>query len=163
MIHVCFKRINLLLLLLLLLSILINLSQLRDSCLRDFHLFYDQSERNVHTLNIILCFTKRRTNKSVSLRCSLSLFLLPPATKLGQGNIFRSVYQEYSVHWGGVRGRGACMAGEACMVEGMHGQGCVCGKGPCVAGRHAWWGGACVAGGMHGRGACVADTMRYGQ
>ena len=59
---------------------------------------------------------------------------------------------------GGVRGRGACMAGV------------------CVAGGHAWWGvcvagGMCDGGGMHGRGgmrgggggACVADTTRYGQ
>ena len=69
---------------------------------------------------------------------------LPLATKLGQGNIFRSLCQEFCLQgggcaWqGGVRGRGACVAGGACMVGG------VCGR----------WGGMCGRGG-----ACVA----YGQ
>ena len=66
---------------------------------------------------------------------------LPPAAKLGQGHIFRSVCQEF-------RPRG----------------------GACIAGGHAWQG-ACMAGGgahawqegVHGGGACVADTTRYGQ
>ena len=68
----------------------------------------------------------------------------------GQGNIFRSVCQEFcpqgagSVHGGGghawwgacMAGRGACVTGVGvCMVEGMHGRG------------------ACMVGGMHGRGA----------
>ena len=60
---------------------------------------------------------------------------LPPATKLGQGNIFRSMCQEFCP-----RGGGACMAARG----------------------HAWQA-ACMAGGMCGRGACVADTTRYGQ
>ena len=48
--------------------------------------------------------------------------LLPLTTKFGQGNIFRSVCQEFCP-----RGRGACMA------EGVHGRG------------------ACLAGSVHGR------------
>ena len=87
---------------------------------------------------------------------------LPPATKLGQGNIFRSVCQEFCPQGGGsMHGRGACMAGGVCMVGGMHGR-----EGVCMAGGHAWWGGACVAGGwgMCGRGhawqgACMAGGM----
>ena len=125
-----------------------NLSQLRDSCLTDFHLFYDQSEQNFHT---------PRTNKSVSLRCSLSIFLLPPATKLGQGNIFRSVCHEFcprgeacmegAMHGqGGMRGRGGVCGRGMCMVGSMHGQGCVCGRGACVARGHAWLGGMCGRG-----------------
>ena len=103
----------------------------------------------------------------------LNAFLLPPATKLGQRNIFRSVCQEFCwgghEWWGGVHDRrGACMAGGmpgggvsgggyvlqgACMAgghawhgRGMHGRGCVHGRGDvCVVV------GACMAGGMHGR------------
>ena len=67
--------------------------------------------------------------------------LLPPATKLGQGNIFRSVCQEFCP-WGGacvagvcVHGRGTCTAG--CVWAGGH----MCGGGACVPGEHAWWGG----------------------
>ena len=48
--------------------------------------------------------------------------LLPPATKLVQGNIFRSVCQDF------------CLGGRAWQGEGMHG------RGACVAG-------ACMAGG----------------
>ena len=60
--------------------------------------------------------------------------------KLGKGNIFRSVCQEFCLQGG------ACMAGEhewqgACMEGGR----------ACVAGGHALQG-ACVVGGMHGRG-----------
>ena len=113
------------------------------------------------------------------------LVLLPPATKLGQGNIFRSVCP-HSVH-GGVcvvapRGREACMVargvrgcslGEAwllggvcgclggvcgCYRGGMHG----CSRGLYVVapGGRVWllWGACMVAhGGMHGcsRGACM--------
>ena len=53
-------------------------------------------------------------------------------------------------------GRGACVAGGACMVVGGA-------WGACVAGGHAWQG-ACVTGGhVCMVGVCVADTMRYGQ
>ena len=94
-------------------------------------------------------------------------------------------YRYLSVHGGGgvlgrgVRGKGVCVAGRACMAGGMHGRGvCMAGgwhawQGGCVAGGHAWqracmaggcaWQGACMAGGMRSRGACVADTTRYGQ
>ena len=73
----------------------------------------------------------------------LAFSLLPPATKLGQGNIFRSVCQEFCPQGGGH----ACVAGGrvwwgACMAGGL---------GVCVAGGV----GACVTGGR----ACVA----YGQ
>ena len=107
---------------------------------------------------------------------------LPPAMKLGQGNVFRSVCQEFCPGghaWkGGMCGRGACMVGGMCgsgraWWGGMCGRG-VHGRGACMAGRgmhgregHAWQG-ACMAGSMHGRGcawqgACVADTTRYSQ
>ena len=71
-------------------------------------------------------------------------FLLQSATKLGQGNIFRSVCQEFCR--GGHAWQGACVAG------GMHGRG------------RAWW--ACVAWGwVHVWQARTppADTTRYGQ
>ena len=58
---------------------------------------------------------------------------------------------------GGVRGKGACMAGRGV---------CVVGGGMCGGGVH----GRDVAGGMHGGGVCMAcsppppaDTTRYGQ
>ena len=73
--------------------------------------------------------------------------LLPPATKLGQGNIFRSVCP-HSVHRGGMRG----CSGGACMVVrgGMHG----CSGG---GGVHGCWGACVIApGGRH-----AWDTMRY--
>ena len=52
---------------------------------------------------------------------------LPPATKLGQGNIFRSVCQEFCPQ-GDMHGSGACMAGAG----------------------HAWQGACMVGGGVHG-------------
>ena len=65
--------------------------------------------------------------------------LLPPATKLGQGYIFRSVCQEFCPQGGGgmcgkggMCGRRACMAGDTCVVGVCVWQGCVCGGG------HAW-------------------------
>ena len=84
---------------------------------------------------------------------------LPPATKLGQGNIFRSVCQEFCPQGKlGMCGGGSMHAGGHAWQGGMHGEGA------CVAGGHAWWGG------MHGRGTCMAgegvcmaDTTRYGQ
>ena len=54
--------------------------------------------------------------------------LLPPATKLGQGNIFRSMCQEFCPQ----RGGGACVAG------GYLWQGDVHGGGMCMAGGHVW-------------------------
>ena len=74
-----------------------------------------------------------------------------PQTKLGKGNVFTSVCQEFCLQ-GSMHGRGACMEGG--MAGGMHGWGhvwqggvCgghVCGKGACMVGG--------VTGGMHGRG-----------
>ena len=98
---------------------------------------------------------------------SAAIFLLP-ATKLGQGNIFRSMCQEFCpqgqcawwgghVWQGGHAWQGACMAGGHAWQGGMHGRGaCMAGR-ACMAGGHAWQGGhvcqgVCMAGGMHGRG-----------
>ena len=83
--------------------------------------------------------------------------LLPPATKLGLGNIFRSVCQEFCPKgghaWGVVCGRGACVAG-GCMAGGV----CMAG-GMCGGGGHAW--GWCMAGGgMHGRGRHAWQILR---
>ena len=89
------------------------------------------------------------------------LTFLPPATKLGQGNIFRSVCP-HSVHrgghawllWGGMRGcsGGACMLlwGGACVVA--LGGACVVALGGCV-----WL----LPGGMHGcsRGGSAWDMI----
>ena len=81
-----------------------------------------------------------------------SLIILPPVTKLRQGNVFTPVF--HSVHreghvWLGVHTWwGVCVAGGVCMAGGMHGGGVhgsrVCMVGVCTAG------GMC--GGMHGRG-----------
>ena len=62
---------------------------------------------------------------------------LPPATKLGQGNIFRSMCQELCPRGGGghVWWWGACVAGGGMCGWGVHG------SGVCVAGGHVWWGG----------------------
>ena len=95
---------------------------------------------------------------------------------LGQGNIFRSVCQEFCPQGGGAcvagghawpggmyQGHawwGVCMAGGmyggACMAGGMHGRGCAW-LGGMHGGGHVWWGHACLGGcawlgGMHGRG-----------
>ena len=63
----------------------------------------------------------------------VQILSLPPATKLGQGNIFRSVCQKF------------------CPQGGHAWWGWVCMVGVCMAGGHAWQE-ACKAGGMHGRG-----------
>ena len=106
--------------------------------------------------------------------------LLPPATKLRQGNVFRCVRQEFCPGghaWQGRAWQGACVAGRqemhgggACMAGcvhggGMHGSGgCVAG-GACMAEGHAWQRGMHGRGhvwqleGMHGRGVCVAGEM----
>ena len=97
--------------------------------------------------------------------------LLPPATKLGQGNIFRSVCQEFCPQggcaWllaGGMRGCwGACMVagGHAWMQGGMCGcQGGVhgCREGHAwLLGGHVWLLGGCVwlPGGMCGCRGCA--------
>ena len=111
---------------------------------------------------------------------------LPPATKLGHGNIFRSVCQQFCPHggvcmvlfgggmygfiWGGVHGfiQGACVVlfggvrgfiWGACMV--LFGGACmVFIRGACMVlfgGRHAWF----YSGGMHGfiGGACVVFSV----
>ena len=107
-----------------------------------------------------------------NLECILSKILptvfisfSPPATKLGQGNIFRSVCQEFCP-CGGCAWQGACMAGGHAWQGGhvwqgdmcggdMCGRGCAwlgaCMVGVCMATGHVWWG-ACMAGG-----ACVGD------
>ena len=95
------------------------------------------------------------------------------ATKLEQGNIFRSMCQEFCPQgehawqvghaWQrGMHGRGACMAGGgmhdrgacmvcgACMAGGMHG------RGACMVG------GVCGRGGMHGGGACIGGCAWQG-
>ena len=89
-----------------------------------------------------------------------SILLLPPAAKLGQGNIFRSVCQEFCPRgggcaWrGGVRQGGMHGGGGACMAGGhMHGRGVHAWQGVCMAGGYVW------QGGMHGMGACVAGGM----
>ena len=91
----------------------------------------------------------------------VNFFLLPPATKLGQGYIFTGICD--SVHRGGMHGQGVCMAGGVhgwgvCMVGGMHGRGCAW-WGVCMAGGHVWHGG------MHDMHAPLADTtaMACGQ
>ena len=78
------------------------------------------------------------------------VYLLPPATKLGQGNIFRSMCQEFCPQ-GGKHGRGACVARVVCVSWGACMAGGVHGRGACMAGGHAWKG-ACMVGGVHGRG-----------
>ena len=85
--------------------------------------------------------------------------LLPPATKLRQGNVFTSMCQEFcpqlegacvpggGVHGRGVYGRGHAWQGTSCMAGGVHGrvhawQEGVHGGGGCVHGRgHSWQGG----------------------
>ena len=119
----------------------------------------------------------------------LNAFLLPPAKKLGQVNIFRSVCQEFCQEghewWGctwqkgGMYGMGHAWLGGVCVVGGG-----ICCRGACMAGAiivmktmhgMAWWGnawqGVCawqgcvcvVVGGRVWQGACMADTTRYGQ
>ena len=103
-----------------------------------------------------------------SKTCPVWKVLLPPATKLGQGNIFRSVCQQFCP-WGGglcmvarggmrgfIRGGmhgfiwGACVVlfGRACMVL-FSGHAWFYSGGTCVVlfGGHAWF---YSAGGMHG-------------
>ena len=64
---------------------------------------------------------------------------------------------------GGMHGRGACMAGGACVVGGHAWQVA------CMVVGHVWWGGecvmgACMAAGMHGTHMPPpVDTMRYSQ
>ena len=53
-----------------------------------------------------------------------------------------------------------CMAGEVCVIWGMHGRRGHAWWGACMVGGmcgvgHAWWE-ACIEGGVHGRGVCMA-------
>ena len=73
--------------------------------------------------------------------------LLPPATKLGQGNIFRSVCQEFCPQQEGRVWQGMCMAGGHAWQGGMCGRGC------------AWWG-ACVAGRACMAGGCAWQILQ---
>ena len=120
-----------------------------------------------HELKVYLPISGWVCERTVNLR-NLSLAIwtspafLPPATKLGQANIFRSMFQEFCPQGGDLCGRVVCMVGGMCGgghvwqgEGGMHGgghawQGGMCGGGACVAG-------VCVVGGLCGSGgACVA-------
>ena len=83
---------------------------------------------------------------------SVPKFIITTSMNLGQGNIFRSMSQEFhpqgDMHGGRYAWQGACVAGGTCVVGGVHGRG------------HAWQG-VCVAGGMHGRGTCMAGCAWY--
>ena len=78
----------------------------------------------------------------VERKCFHKCVSLPPATKLGQGNIFRRMWQEFCPQ-GGV-----CMKGRHAWQGDMHGKGGMHGKGVMHGG--------CMAGAMHGRAACMA-------
>ena len=77
--------------------------------------------------------------------------------------IFSEECVKNSVHRGGMHGGGMCVAGEACVVGGMHGRGGHVWQGACVAEGGMHGRGGVHGGGVHGRGAYVADTTRYGQ
>ena len=82
---------------------------------------------------------------------------------LGQGNIFRSVCQEFRPQGRGIAG-GCAWPGGSCMARGgVHGGGHAClGKmhgcgGHACPGEHAWPGGSCMAGVICvRRGACMS-------
>ena len=94
--------------------------------------------------NTTTCPNYRYFLKRWNMSISISLFL-PPATKLGQGNIFRILstrgggWQGQHAWWGATHGSGVCMAG------GIHGR------------VHVWQGGSCMAGGP-----CVAYSQWAG-
>ena len=117
-----------------------------------------------------------------------SAIITPPTMKLGQGNIFRSVCQEFCPEGGHVwllggmhEARGCMVARGSCVVAGgmcgwqggMHGcqgvgmvAGGMCGCwGACmVAGGHAWLPERCVwlPGGMHGgQGVCMVARVAW--
>ena len=75
--------------------------------------------------------------------------LLPPATKLRQGNFFTPVCQSFHSHvvvgsvWEGD------MHGRVCVVGGMHGRWCAWPGGACVAGETATAVGDMYSTGMH--------------
>ena len=69
--------------------------------------------------------------------------------KLGQGNIFRSLCQEFCPQ-GDMHDRGHAWQG-ACMAGGMHGRGKV----------HAWQGGIHDRECVHGRGACSVPNNSH--
>ena len=96
--------------------------------------FYRWTARLIGYFTLTIWFSK--TNKSGNLSK-----LLPPATKLGQGNIFTSLCQEFCP-WGACMAGGHVWQGEGVwLAGGMHGRG----------GGHAYQG-LCMAGGVHGRG-----------
>ena len=88
-------------------------------------------------------------------RLLVIVLLLPPAMKLGQGNIFRSVCQEFCPQGVGVHGRGGMHVAGGHVWQGHVWQGGMYGRGACVAGGHVW------QGGVHGRGACVAGGYAW--
>ena len=112
--------------------------------------------QQTQTQNKIKWETGWRTVKNIGRIFLFARFLLP-VTKLGQGNIFRSVCQEFCPQgeghvwqmWGAWQG--TCLVGGACVVGGRG----VCGKGECMVR-------ACVVGGMHGRG-CVQQGGMHGK
>ena len=70
---------------------------------------------------MVLVKTSNCMRKFYSLQGLFITAELFTATKLGQGNIFRSVCQEFCPQGGGgMHGRGACMAGGCAWQEGMH-------------------------------------------
>ena len=80
-----------------------------------------------------------------------SSVFLPPATKFGEGNIFRSMCQQF---------RGTCMVGGG-VHDGRHAWQGVCDGGVCGGGHawqqgYAWQRGYAWQGCMHGRGVCIA-------
>ena len=79
--------------------------------------------------------------------------------------------QQGHAWWGGMCGRGACVAGghawqggyawqgECAWQGGMHGRGSVHDRGTCMAGGHVWQG-ACMAGGAYvAGGECMAEVV----
>ena len=89
---------------------------------------------------------RKHTNWQYWHYCQFCTFIyLPPTTKLGQGNIFRSVCQEF------------CLQGGTCVAGGVHG------RGTCMAGRGLYSRGTCVVGGMHGRGRCAWQGSMHGR
>ena len=94
---------------------------------------------------------RRQLKQAVCMHTSYwNAFLLPPAMKLGQGNIFRSMCQQVSPQGGGNVWllRGVCMVapGGACMVLFGGVRGFIWGVCMVLFGGHAWF----YLGGMHG-------------
>ena len=77
---------------------------------------------------------RRRTVQFVFLTYGM---LLPPANKVCEGYVFTPVCQSFCSQGGGMRGRGACMAGGR-VWQGWCVAGGACMVGACVAGGRAW-------------------------